>query len=314
MRQIWVLHNTLAGRPGSATKVERAAEALARRGLNVRLERAPTVAGLRQAARAAVAEDADAALVAGGDGSLGLVAAELAGSPVALGFLPTGTANVWAKEIGLPAQTGRPDALERAALLLLDGRVRLADLGRCNGHHFLLWAGVGLDAFVMHRLAARRQLSRQWGFWYNVAATFNISRDWRGAEMRVAVNEQEAAGHYLLAVVSNVRWHGGGLFRMSPQAQLDDGQMDLWLFAGRTYAEALAHTARVFAGRHHRHPAVRRLTGNNMEIYTPAPQAFQADGEPFAPTERLSIQVVPQALRVLVPAQAPPGLFRDVPS
>jgi diacylglycerol kinase family enzyme len=251
-------------------------------------------------------------LVAGGDGTLGTVAGELAGSPVALGFLPAGTANVWAKEIGLPRLSWRsPDALERAALNLLDGQARFVDLGRCNGRMFLLWAGVGLDAFVMHALEPQRRFWRKLGLAYNVATTFAIATRWHGADLRVVVGGREAgegrecAGHYLLAVVANIRWYGGGLFRMNPGARLDDGQMEAWLFAGRTYGEALAHAGRMFVGRHSPHPQVTCLTGDRVEIYTAAPQAVETDGELLAPTERVSIEVAPRAVRMLVPPQAP---------
>ncbi len=312
MPQIWILHNALSGSPGNADKVRRAAEALARRGVSVHFERPANVEGLRQAARAAVAARADAVLVAGGDGSLGTVAGELAGSPVALGFLPAGTANVWAKEMGLPRLSPlRPNALERAALDLLDGQPRLADLGRCNGRPFLLWAGVGLDAFVMQALGPQRWLSRQFGLAYNTAATFVIATRWHGADMRVIAGGREAADHYLLAVVCNIRWYGGGLFHLNPRARLDDGQMEVWLLAGRTYGELLAHAARAFVGRHTPHPRVTCLTGDRVEIYIAASQSVQTDGEPLTPTDHVTIEVMPRAVRVLVPSEAPHGLFGE---
>ncbi len=318
MQKVWILHNTLSGSPANAAKVERAAEALARRGVTVRLERPQTIEALKQTARQAIASHADAVLVAGGDGTLGTVAGELAGSPVALGFLPAGTANVWAKEIGLPRLSWRrPDALERAALNLMDGQARPADLGRCNGRMFLLWAGIGLDALVMHELGPQRWLSRQLGLAYNTAATFVIATRWRGADMRVVVEGREAgesrewADHTLLVTVANIRWYGGGFFKLNPDAQLDDGQMEVWLIAGRTYGELLAHAWRAYLGRHVPHPRVACLTGDRMEIYTHAPQIVQTDGEPLAPTDHISIEVVPRAVRVLVPPQAPRGLFEE---
>ena len=149
MRHVWLLHNTRAGRLAYRAGVEQAAEALARRGVLVQLVQAVDIDELRQAARRAVAARADAVLVAGGDGKLGAIAAELAGSPVAMGGLPAGTANVWARELRLP----RPSplnrrALERAALLLLDSPALPTDLGRANDKWFLAWTGVGLDVRI----------------------------------------------------------------------------------------------------------------------------------------------------------------------
>jgi diacylglycerol kinase family enzyme len=313
MNHVWILHNPRAGRPGSARLVERAAGALARRGVSVQLQRPPTPADMQNAARAAVNAQANAVLVAGGDGSLGLVAAELRGHSTALGFLPVGTANVWAQEFGLPMMSLlQPSALERAALMQLDGQPRLTDCGECNGNIFLLWAGVGLDALVMGRLGAHRPISRHVGAAYNVLATFWLGRDWRGTPMRVVCDGRTVEGHYLLAVVANVR-HYAALFTLTREARLDDGQMDVWLFAGRSYRESLQQSARLGLGRHIGHPGVTRLTGEAIELYTPAPQAVHADGEPLASTERIHIRVQPRALRVLVPALALAGLYGETP-
>jgi YegS/Rv2252/BmrU family lipid kinase len=312
MRHIWILHNARSGSPANAARVEGAAEALARRGVNVRLERPTTIEGLREAAHAATAARADAVLVAGGDGTLGTIAGALAGSPVALGSLPAGTANVWAKEIGLPRLSWRrPDALERAALGLLDGQARACDLGRCNGHPFLLWAGVGLDAFVMSELEPQRRFWRNFGIAYHIASTFMIATRWSGAEARVAAGGREWAGHALLITVANIRWYGGGVFLLNPRARLDDGQMEVWLLAGRTYGELLAHAGRAYIGRHYLHPKAVCLTASRVEIYTAAPQAVHTDGELLPPTRSVVIEVVPRALRVLVPPQAPRGLFAE---
>ena len=310
MSPIWVLHNPLSGQPDSAAKVDRAVEALARRGVAVRLERRATIDELRGVAREAIAAEAEAVLIAGGDGSVNAMAAELAGSPVALGVLPSGTANVWAKEIGLAAlRWHRPDALERAALSLLEGQTRLADLGRCNGHLFLLWVGTGLDAFVVERLAPRRWHTRRFGLLYNTLATFFIARQWRGADMRVVAGGREIAGHYLLVIVANVNQYGGGVFNLGHNARLDDGQLDVWLFGGSTYAEAMAHSGRLFLGRHASHPQVTHLAAERVDIYPARPQAIQIDGELLLPAQHIAVQVIPASLRVLVPSGAERKLF-----
>ncbi len=313
MNHIWILHNPNAGRPGSARAVERTANALARRGVDVQLRRPASPAAMRATAQEAVKAHADAVFVAGGDGSLGMMAAELMGTSTALGFLPVGTANVWAQEFGLPMMSLlHPSALEHAARMQLEGEIRLTDCGNCNGTIFLLWAGVGLDALVMRRLSGHRPISRQMGTAYNVLATFVLGADWHGTPMRVVADGREIEGHYLLAVIANARRYAG-LFTLTPEARLDDGQLTVWLFEGRSYTESLLQTARVGLGWHVAHPSVTRLTGEAIELYTPAPQPVHTDGEPLPPTERLHIRVQPRALRVLVPVHAPAGLYGERP-
>jgi diacylglycerol kinase (ATP) len=307
MPSVWVLHNSLAGQPGYARAVEQAAEAVARRGATVQVERRGNVADLRQVAREAVAAGADVVFAAGGDGTLGAIAGELAGSSVALGCLPAGTANVWAKVLGLPLPGAlRPRALEQAALMLLDSPPLLTDLGRCNEQWFLVWAGMGLDAFVTGEYERQRQVSRRMGGWvYNFALTFLVARSWHGVDLRLRVSgpagRREISGHYLMATVCNIGYHGGGLFQFADDFRLDDGLMDVWAFEGSTYAEALGMAASVLRGLHLQHPSVHRLTGDRLEFEAAVPQAIQTDAEPQPPSPRLSVQVAPRSVRVLVP-------------
>ena len=317
MPSVWVLHNSLAGQPAYAQQVEQAAEALVRRGASVRVERRGSVAELRQVARDAVAAGADAVLAAGGDGTAGAIAGELAGSSTALGTLPAGTANVWAKTLGLPRPGPlRPRALEQAALMLLDSPPQLTDLGRCNEEWFLVWAGMGLDAFVTQEFEHQRQVSRRMGgFFFNFALTFLVARSWHGLDLRLRVSgpagQREISGHYLMATVCNIGYHGGGLFKFADDFRLDDGLMDVWAFEGSNYAEALGMAASVLRGLHLQHPSIHRLTGDRLEFEAGVPQAIQTDAEPQPPSPRLSVQVVPRSLRVLVPRAMAPRLYLD---
>jgi diacylglycerol kinase (ATP) len=315
MRRIWLLHNTRAGSPKNVRRVDNAAEALARRGVAVQLERPDDSDGLRQAAQAAVAGGADAVFVAGGDGTVGAVAGELAGTPVALGALPAGTANVWARTLGLARPgLGRPGTIERTALLLADSPVRLTDIGRCNDEPFLVWASVGLDAFVVGKFEERRQVARNMGgFYFNFLLTLRVARHWRGSQLSARVicpgGERELNGRYIMLTVANTGWHGGGLLRMARDVRLDDGLMDVWAVAGDGYADVVAHAVRVLRGTHLRHPDMQRLTAERLEIYTPAPQAYHIDAEPRMFSDRLAITVSPRCLRLLVPPRAARELY-----
>ena len=319
MSSVTILHNSRAGRATYAKQVERLAEDLTHDGLAVRLERRDDINGLRAAAREAAAGGAMAVLVAGGDGTVGAIAGELAGQTTALGILPAGTANVLAKTLHIPRPgLGRTNHLTRAARLLLDSPARPTDLGCANQDFFLVWAGMGLDALVTQAYERQRQHSRQGaGYVYNVALTFVAARGWRGLNLTLRSNGGpsgaiEVSGHFLMATVCHTGWHGGGLFSFTDDFRLDDGLMDLWAFEGQTYAEGLALAAQVFTGRHHRgHPKIHRLTGNSFEFVAAEPQMFQTDAEPKPATLNLSVRVLPRSLRLLVPPAAASQLYRD---
>jgi diacylglycerol kinase (ATP) len=317
MSSVSILHNNRAGRATYAVQVERLADDLTHAGVSVRLERREDIDGLRQAAREAVAAKTDVVLVAGGDGTVGAMAGELAGSPVALGILPAGTANVLAKTLQIPRPgPGRSNALSHAARLLLDSPAQLTDLGCANDQYFLVWAGMGLDALVTQHFERQRQLSRRvGGFGYNFALTFIAARDWRGLDLALSASgpagATQASGHFMMATVCHTGWHGGGLFRFADDFRLDDGLMDLWAFEGATYADGLALAARVFAGRHGGHPKVHRLTGSSFEFEASEPQLVEVDAEPQPATRRLGVRVLPRRLRLLVPRAAVRQLYLD---
>ena len=316
MSPVIILHNSRAGRATYAAQVEQLADDLTHDGRAVRLERRESIDGLRTAAREAAAAGAEAVLVAGGDGTVGAIAGELAGTETALGILPAGTANVLAKTLHIPRPGwGRPSHFTQAARLLLASPAQLTDLGCANGQHFLVWAGMGLDARVTQVFERQREVSRRiGGFAYNVAVTFISARDWHGLNLTLRASgpagTNQVSGHFLMATVCHTGWHGGGLFSFTNDFHLDDGLMDLWAFEGHTYADGLALAARVFTGRHrHGHPKIHRLTGSSFEFEAVEPQNYQVDAEPQPATRKLSVAVRPRCLSLLVPPAAAAQLY-----
>jgi len=180
------------------------------------------------------------------------VANGLVNTNTALGVLPAGTMNVWAMELGLrifewPFGT---DALAHNAALLADAPVCPVDIGFCNDHAFLLWAGIGLDAMTIQQLEPRARAEKYVSVPQYVAATMWTAAVWHGMDLRVWTDDQRVEGHFLLAVATNIRRYVGGLAVLSPHAYLDDGEMDLWLVNGSTLADAIRAFFEVLAGSH----------------------------------------------------------------
>src|SRR5579862_1748915 len=152
-----LIYNPIAGHGGSLAELEAARDVLAARGWLVRLEATAGPGAATALAGDAVERGDDVVIVAGGDGTINEAIQALAGTTVALGVLPVGTVNVWAREIGLPAH---PVA---AAALLADGDSRTIDLGRAGERLFLLMAGAGFDGAVTGLVESR--LKRAMGRW-----------------------------------------------------------------------------------------------------------------------------------------------------
>ncbi|MBA4379805.1 MAG: hypothetical protein C0393_03830 [Anaerolinea sp.] len=258
-----------------------------------------------QLARQAAAENFRAVFAIGGDGTVGQVAAGLIGSQTALGVLPAGTSNVWAREIGLNAFTlSHLGAFRENAQILAHAPICTVDLGLCNDQPFLMWAGIGLDALTVHKLEPRKRFEKYLSVPHYAATTIWSAMLWHGMNLRVWADDKRVEGHYLLAVASNIRHYLGGLAEISPKAYLDDGEMDLWLLSGDSLADAFRHFFAITAGRHVTSDQARCLPFRNARIESETPFSLQMDGEPMLGGQQVTISVAPQALRVLMPPQA----------
>lgn len=306
----WLLYNPVAGRYPSRLLAERAARVLRQVGWDVRLESTLSGEHLTHLAQKAAENQVDVLLVSGGDGSINYAISGLLGSETALGVLPAGTSNVWAQELGLPILSWTSwRALEHSAQALAHARRWRMDVGLCNGNPFLLWAGVGLDGMVVNQIEPRSRWERNLGLPQYAATVVRSLTSWHGANIQVLADGKQVSGLYLLAVVSNIRKYVGGMARLSPEACLDDGEMDLWLFEGGSFSDMVRHAIDLLSGRHTHSDQVHGIHFRNLELKADVPLYIQLDGEPFGQADKVSVEVLPQSLWVMVPPQAPGDLF-----
>jgi YegS/Rv2252/BmrU family lipid kinase len=310
MRQGIIIYNPTAGRFPSRLLCERAAKVLEKNGWLIFLEQSCSGEHITELAHMAARDGLDAIFVAGGDGSINRALVGIAGSDTALGVLPCGTANVWAQELGLPGLTwARWAALEESAHKLANARVERADIGVCNGRPFLLWAGVGLDAFIVHRIEPRKPLEKHFAFvQYAASLVWNASY-WHGVNIRVEIEGRRISGHFLLALVSNVHLYAGGLAQLSPNAKLDDHQMDLWLFEGETLGDTVQLALELLSGSHIQSPRVHFSPFEKIRLVSESPTFVQVDGEPCNVGGEVNISVQSAQVPVMIPNEIPRPLF-----
>lgn len=303
MREAWLLYNPSAGRFPAGWLLSRAVRVLSSAGWEIRVQEAHEGQDLAELARQALDSGCEAVFVAGGDGSVGTVAGALAGSQAALGVLPSGTANVWAKEIGLD----RLDwinifALEKAAERLAHAEVRQVDIGIGNGHEFLLWSGIGLDARIVNSIEPRLRWEKTLGtVHYALLALWN-SIGWEGIDLRVTAGDRAWEGRYLVAVASNIRMYAGGLMELAPDALFDDGQLDFWLIGGRSLRDAVQRVVQMLRGTHVDAPGVVHFQASEAVFEAGSDLTVQFDGEPRTVSSPLHFVTRRKALRALIPS------------
>lgn len=248
-------------------------------------------------------------LAAGGDGSLNEAANALVHSEVALGVLPSGTANVWARQIGLPTPAPLyPAQLADAARAMCEGIIRSIDVGRANERYFMLWSGAGLDAYVTTRIEPRPLSVRRWGFIGYGAHALWHALTYRGASVTLTIDDQPPQ-HYraVLVLISNIPLYAG-IVKPSPAARVDDGWLDVCVFKGNGFAYTARHFTSIALGRSQQNTELIQLRGRHINIVTRPPTAIHVDAEPFGATP-VDVQVVPHALRVIVPRALPLNVF-----
>lgn len=309
-RRAWLIHNPAAGKFPAGPFLGRAAVVLEKAGWALDVVEVQPGQNISQLASEAVAEGCEAVFVAGGDGSVGSVAGALAGSTTVLGVLPSGTANVWAQELGLPRLSWTNwFALEESASRLASGEVRLVDVGECDGRAFLMWAGLGLDAHIVNSIEPRERWEKTLATaHYAILAVWN-SRNWQGVDLRVRALGQTWEDRFLVAVGSNIRAYAGGLLELSPEAKVDDGLLDFWLISGRSLSDAVVRVAQVLRGTHVDAPGVVHFQAGEASFEADGGLLMHLDGEPCHLPSSVRLGVRKQVLRVLVPKEPLPPVF-----
>ncbi|MCC6174598.1 MAG: diacylglycerol kinase family lipid kinase [Chloroflexi bacterium] len=288
----WLVVNPVAGPGARSSVVERIADAANALGwrVDVRETEAPGHA-TRIAAEAALM-GISVVLVAGGDGTLNEVVQGLAGTATAVGPLPLGTVNVWARELGLSH-----DPIE-AVRQLLAGQIRRIDLGKANGRYFILMAGLGFDAQAME--AVKGAPKRRFGPFAVLAAGVVAALRTRGAWVKMRADGRYLEHHAALITVGNTRLWAGAV-AITFRATAADGALDVYVFPGQTLLAKLRHLGLVLIRQHDRDPDITYLRVRTLSIAARPPLPLQVDGEPHGTTP-VRIEVVPGAVRVLVGA------------
>ena len=305
MRKALIIYNPAAGRFPVKPFIRYVEKELGEAGWQVESTATQNGEHTIQLARQAAAQGCDAAFAVGGDGTVGQVASGLRGSETALGVLPAGTSNVWAQELGLPSFTWLNWRRLRAnARLLADAQAYRVDMGRCNEYPFMMWAGMGLDAMAIHAIEPRARIEKFFAVPEYAASTIREASQWRGLRLSLQADGKEVKGQYILAVANNIRRYMGGLSELSPNACLDDGLLDLWLFGGDSLADAFRHAYDLWRGSHVNSRDVQRITFRELYVQAEAPFFIHMDAEPKQATDHATISVERHALKVLMPPKA----------
>jgi diacylglycerol kinase family enzyme len=290
-----MIYNPRAGKIiRSSGLIERAHKTLAHHGHNVTM--APTTGPHTAGAIATdhIARGADLIVVAGGDGTINETAEGMIGGLVPLAILPCGTANVLAVETGIGLDPAR------AARHLHDLKPRRIAAGHivCDGgkvsRHFLLMAGIGLDAHIVYNINASLK-ARTGKFAYWLAGWSLLGKRLVQLEVEIGGGRQRCS----FVLISRVRNYGGD-FEIAKSVRLTDDTFEAVMFEGDTTVPYVKYFAAMATNRLQKMKGVEILRVKGAKISGTETAYVQIDGE-FAGRLPAEISIVPDALTLLLP-------------
>ncbi len=234
-----------------------------------------------------VAAGVDAVVAVGGDGLVNIALQVVGGTGVPLGIVPAGTGNDIARSLGLV-----PQDAPAAVRLVLAGQTRVIDLGRANGRWFAGVLGSGFDSMVNER--ANRMSWPSGRSRYNLAILAEL-RTFRPVPYVLELDGERVETEAMLVAVGNGPSYGGGM-RVTPDARLDDGLLDVTVLGPISKPEFIRVFPTVYKGTHVSHRAVTVRRARRVTLQSEGVTAY-ADGERVAVLP-VTCDAVPGALHV----------------
>jgi YegS/Rv2252/BmrU family lipid kinase len=282
---------TLAADPELA---DRAREALRDAGVDVEIE---LLSGGQFETRCRTLAEGGAPLliVGGGDGTMAAAATALAGTDTALGILPFGTLNHFARDLGIPTE------LDEAAKLIAAKTERRVDVAEMNDRVFINNSAIGLyPLMVVDRDLQRRRLGRRKRLAMIVASLRTLAR-FHHQRLTLTVNDQKAQIDTPLLFVGNNDYRID-LGAPGQRDSLEDGQLCVLVMRKKTRSGLIAASVRALLNRSRPDDMVRLDGVERLRVSSLRSQvAVSLDGEVARVAPPLDYRIRKKALRVIAP-------------
>lgn len=270
-----VIYNPAAGRGRARRNVREVEEYLRTRGARVDCEPSTGPDDLVRIAAESSRAGYDRVVVCGGDGTLNLAIREFDLAKGTLGLIPTGSGDDFAKVMGIPRN------IRRACDVVIGGKVREVDVALANGLRYLGVAGLGFDSEVAD--FANRNVKFLRGSAVYLYAILRVLPRFTPRPVRIRTDDGTRNESIMFAAVGNTRQYGGGI-RITPDAVVDDGLLDLCIVHQTTRVELLKTLPKAYTGAHVKSPFVEMGRGRAFEFSSDTAMAVYADGEPLTRT------------------------------
>lgn len=241
-------------------------------------------------ARKAREEGYEIVVAVGGDGSINEVASELMHTDVALGIIPAGSGN------GLAMHLGYGRDIDQAVRKLNTATIKSIDCGLLNGRPFINLAGIGFDGLV-----AKRMKGSQWrGFLPYFLRSVEAGLTYTAHQCTIETEDRTITGKCFVITVANGPMYGYN-FQIAPDARLDDGLFSVVLFRDVPRWQYFAAIPSSLKGNIYDAGFVEHFAARRVKITSEGLNFVHIDGESIEMEGELVFEMVPKALKILVP-------------
>lgn len=289
-KKILIIANPIAGRAAAERRAQRLLEILKYHHIPAELFFTRLSGDAREKA-GEVDSHVRAVVISGGDGTINEV---LNGLPhpsrVPIAVLPTGTANMLAHELRLPAS---PQAVAR---MIQAGVVKRIDMGLVEDKRFLLLVSAGFDAMVTEEVSRSR--AGALGYRGYVIPIVKVLGRYKKPELEISVDGKQVAGGLVMVFKSR---NYGGLFQIDALKGPNSGKFEVCVFGGGTLPEMLRYSLAMLIQKIRLLPDVTCFSGRNIRIESKDdPVPVEVDGDYFGTTP-VHITMKPAYIPIIVP-------------
>lgn len=227
-------------------------------------------------------------LSVGGDGTINEIINGLGRGDCVLGVVSTGSGNDFAKNFT------EQESIEEQVNAALEGRVRKIDAGLCNDRYFINGVGIGFDGRVVEEMMKQgKAFKGHLGYLYVV---MKLILSYREPFITIGAGKEKSTERIFLIDIANGTTFGGG-FRLTPDAKVDDGELDVCLIKPMSVPGRYFHMPKVMKGAHTRLDVVKMSRIKKIRIGSDESVVAHMDGE-FIGSGPFDIRVLPAFLRV----------------
>ncbi len=231
----------------------------------------------------------DAVVAVGGDGTVNEVAQGVRGTQTALGIIPMGSGNGFARHLNIPVKPNK--ALE----MLNHSEPISVDYGLANGRMFVSTCGTGFDAVVADQFAG----SNKRGFATYLQNTIREAFSYTPQTYHLVGDGLDVTHKAFLITFANANQWGYEAL-IAPKASVQDGKMDIMLMSSHAILGSASLALRLFAGSIDDSHFMDTLRAKEITLEREEAAPFHIDGDPVEMEKDIHIQIVPDGMRVLV--------------